>query len=105
MANPVPVTPAAMRFSRPLLDACAAALAEVLKFVYPADSVLSRFFREHPKVGQRDRATIAETVYAVLRRGRLLERLLGGTFSRDALPRDAVLAAWAGLLGANLKEL
>lgn len=105
MANPVPVTPAAMRFSRPLLDACAAALSEVLKFAYPADSVLSRFFREHPKVGQRDRATIAESVYAVLRRGRLLERLLGGTFSRDALPRDAVLAAWAGLLGANLKEL
>ena len=94
-----------MRFSRPLLEACAAALAEVLKFVYPADSVLSRFFRGHPKIGQRDRATIAETVYAVLRRGRLIERLLGGALSRDALPRDAVLAAWAGLLGANLKEL
>ena len=99
------VTPPAMRFSRPLLDACAAALGEVLKFAYPADAVLSRFFREHPKVGQRDRATIAESVYAVLRRGRMLERLLGGTLSRGAMPRDAVLAAWAGLLGANLKEL
>ena len=105
MAPPIPAAPPAMRFSRPLLDTCAAALAEVLKFAYPADAVLSRFFRAHPKVGQRDRATIAESVYAVLRRGRLLERLLGGTLSRDALPRDAVLAAWAGLLGANLKEL
>ena len=100
-----PAVPPAMRFSRPLLDTCAAALAEVLKFTYPADSVLSRFFREHPKVGQRDRATIAETVYTVLRRSRLIERVLGGALSRDALPRDAVLAAWAGLLGANLKEL
>jgi len=95
----------AMRFSRPLLDTCAEALGEVLKFIHPADAVLSRFFREHPKVGQRDRATIAETVYAVLRRSRLLERLLGGTLSRGAMPRDAVLAAWAGLLGANLREL
>jgi len=101
----IAATPPAMRFSRPLLDACAAALAEVLKFSYPADSVLSRFFRSHPKIGQRDRATIAETVYAVLRRGRLLERVLGGALSREAAPRDAVLAAWAGLLGANLKEL
>jgi len=77
----------------------------VLKFAYPADSVLSRFFREHPKVGQRDRAAISETVYAILRRGRLLEKVLGRALYGGALPRDAVLAAWAGLLGANLKEL
>ncbi len=88
------------RFSRPLLDAAAAALAEVLEFAYPADAVLSRFFREHSKLGQRDRGTVAETVYAVLRRRRLLEHLAG-----PASPRDTVLAAWAVLLGANLKEL
>ena len=88
------------RFSRPLLDAAASALAEVLEFAYPADAVLSRFFREHSKLGQRDRGTVAETVYAVLRRRRLLEHLAG-----PASPRDTVLAAWAVLLGANLKEL
>ncbi len=92
--------PTPQRFSRPLLDAAAAALAEVLELAFPADAVLSRFFREHPRLGQRDRATVAETVYAVLRRRRLLEHL-GGTAS----PRDAVLAAWAVLIGANLKEL
>ena len=95
----------ATRFSRPLLDACSAALAAVLKFAYPADTVLSRFFRDHPKVGQRDRAMISETVYAILRRGRLLERVLGRALHDGVLPRVAVLAAWAGLLGANLKEL
>ena len=92
--------PANTRFSRPLLGACAAALAEVLKFAFPADAVLSRFFREHPKLGQRDRATVAETVYSVLRRRRLIEWLLG-----EAAPRDMVLAAWVTLLGANLKEV
>src|SRR3990172_5472445 len=70
VAAPIPAAPPAMRFSRPLLDTCAAALAEVLKFAYPADAVLSRFFRLHPKVGQRDRATIAESIYPALRRGR-----------------------------------
>lgn len=105
MAQSLPASETPMRYSRPLLDACAAALGEVLSFKYPADAVLSRFFREHPQVGQRDRATIAETVYAVLRRSRLLERLTGGAPPRGATPRDAVLAAWAGLLGANLREL
>lgn len=95
----------APRFSRPLLDACSAAIAEVFKFAYPADSVLSRFFREHPRVGQRDRSAISETAYAMLRRGRLLEKVLGRALRDGVVPRDAVLAAWAGLLGANLREL
>ncbi|MGI4815995.1 MAG: RsmB/NOP family class I SAM-dependent RNA methyltransferase [Janthinobacterium lividum] len=45
-----------------------AALTEVLKFVGPADAVLSRFFRANPKLGHQDRGIIAEAVYAVLRR-------------------------------------
>ena len=97
---PLPPHPAPPRFSRPLLDATAAALSEVLEFAFPADAVLSRFFREHSNLGQRDRRTVAETVYAVLRRRRLLEHLAG-----PASPRDTVLVAWAVLLGANLKEL
>lgn len=97
MANELPVN---TRFSRPLLAACAAALTELMRFEFPADAVLSRFFRTHPKLGQRDRATVAETAYAVLRRRRLIEWLLG-----EAQPRDMVLAAWVTLLGANLKEV
>ena len=97
---PLPPHPAPPRFSRPLLDATAAALSEVLEFAFPADAVLSRFFSGQYKLGQRDRGTVAETVYAVLRRRRLLEHLAG-----PASSREAVLAAWAVLLGANLKEL
>ncbi len=43
------------------------ALRDVLRFTGPADVVLSRFFREHPKLGSRERGAIAEAVYALLR--------------------------------------
>ena len=89
-----------MRFSRPLLDACAAAFAAVLPLEEPADAALSAFFRGHPKIGQRDRALIADSVYAALRRRRLLERLV-----LPASPRRMVLASWTALLGASLREL
>lgn len=89
-----------MRFSRPVLEACAAAFAAVLPLEHPADSTLSTFFRAHPKIGQHDRSTIAESVFAALRRRRLLERVAG---TRN--PRRLVLATWAALLGANIREL
>lgn len=43
------------------------ALREILRFTGPADVILSRYFREHPKLGPRERNAIAEGVYAVLR--------------------------------------
>ncbi len=43
------------------------ALREVLRLTGPADVVLSRFFRDHPKLGSRERGVIAEAVYAMLR--------------------------------------
>jgi len=43
------------------------ALREILRFTGPADVVLSRYFREHPKLGPRERHAVAEGVYAVLR--------------------------------------
>jgi 16S rRNA (cytosine967-C5)-methyltransferase len=57
-----------------LLNAAVAATAGLLTFAQPADAALSAFFRAR-KSGARDRAFIAETAYAVLRRKRLLERL------------------------------
>jgi 16S rRNA (cytosine967-C5)-methyltransferase len=42
-------------------------LREILRFTGPADSVLSRYFREQPKLGGRDRGIIAEAVYGLLR--------------------------------------
>jgi 16S rRNA (cytosine967-C5)-methyltransferase len=89
-----------MRFSRPLLDACTAAFAAVLPLAEPADAALSTFFRSRPKIGQRDRALIADSAYAALRRRRLLDRVVG-----KASPRRMVLATWCVLLGASLREL
>ncbi|RJG06764.1 RsmB/NOP family class I SAM-dependent RNA methyltransferase [Noviherbaspirillum cavernae] len=42
-------------------------LREVLRFTAPADGTLSRYFRDHPKLGSRERNAIAEGAYAVLR--------------------------------------
>jgi 16S rRNA (cytosine967-C5)-methyltransferase len=89
-----------MRFSRPLLDACTAAFEAVLPLEEPADAALSGFFRGHPRIGQRDRALVADSVYGALRRRRLLERLV-----LPASPRRFVLASWTLLLGASLREL
>jgi hypothetical protein len=44
------------------------ALEAVLPLHSPADTALRRFFREHPEMGRRDRALVAETVFDVLRR-------------------------------------
>lgn len=42
-------------------------LREVLRFAGPADVTLSRYFREHPKLGGRERHAVAEGVFSVLR--------------------------------------
>ncbi len=56
-----------------LLDACAELTALALKFAHPADAVVSRYFRDHRNLGPRERATLAETVYNVLRQKLLFE--------------------------------
>jgi len=53
---------------RALLDAAAELVARVLRFDHPADAVVSRHFRENRALGPRERATLAETTYNVLRR-------------------------------------
>ncbi len=58
-----------------LLEASADLVGLVLKFDHPADSVVSRFFREHRALGPRERATLAETVYTVLRKKLLFDHL------------------------------
>lgn len=85
-----------------LLDACADLVAQVLRFEHPADAVVSRYFREHRSLGPRERATLAETAYAVLRRKLLFEHFAGsGSGSRErrlailgfAGPRDFLKSA------------
>ncbi len=56
-----------------LLDACAELVRLTLKFDHPADAIVSRYFRDNRGLGPRERATLAETVYAVLRKKLLFD--------------------------------
>ena len=56
-----------------LLDACSELVRLTLKFDHPADAIVSRFFRDHRGLGPRERATLAETVYTVLRKKNLFD--------------------------------
>ena len=85
-----------MRPSRALLAHAATALAELLTFSRPADQALSAYFRSHRNLGQQDRAFIAETVFAVLRRKRSLEAAAG-----SAAPRELVIAALVRVFGLS----
>jgi len=76
------------------------ALTIVLPLVAPADVTLKQFFRANPQLGSRDRAVIAESIYAVLRRRRLLEYLVP-----HGVPRRLALAALVKLNGFSLKQL
>ena len=58
-----------------LLDACAELVRLTLRFEHPADATVSRFFRDHKGLGPRERATMAETVYTVLRKKLLFDHL------------------------------
>ncbi len=58
-----------------LLEAASDLVLRVLRLDHPADAVVSQFFREHRGLGPRERATLAETAYAVLRKKPLFEQL------------------------------
>jgi len=57
------------------LAALAAAIERVAPLTGPADAALSAFFRAHGEMGARDRAFVAEGLFAYLRRKRSLEAL------------------------------
>ncbi|MCB1998110.1 MAG: RsmB/NOP family class I SAM-dependent RNA methyltransferase [Burkholderiaceae bacterium] len=85
-----------------LLDLTTELLRAVLRLDQPADSVVSAFFRQHRKLGPRERHTLAETTYAVLRRKPLFEHLaaLGGDKKPNALKvplmRRLAILGWQG---------
>ena len=58
-----------------LLDVCSELVRLTLKFDHPADAVVSRFFRDNRGLGPRERATLAETTYTVLRQKLLFDQL------------------------------
>ena len=89
-----------MRASAALLRHAEAAAGELLLFAAPADQTLSAYFRKHRNLGQQDRAFIAETAFAVLRRKRSLEAAAGSTE-----PAALVVAALVRILGFSGRAL
>ncbi len=85
----------------PLFKSAAELLGAILAGNSPADAQMERHFRANPKLGMRDRGSIAETVYACLRRRRLLEYLASGKTTGGAPPEGIVAAALVLLQTAN----
>ncbi|MBB3225001.1 RsmB/NOP family class I SAM-dependent RNA methyltransferase [Pseudoduganella umbonata] len=56
-----------MRLPPAVLASAEEVLREILRFAAPADTTLSRYFKDHPRLGGRERGAIAECIYAVLR--------------------------------------
>lgn len=89
-----------MNLARAQLQAIVDALTVILPARAPADAQLRQFFREHKSLGQHDRALVADTVYAALRRRRLLEHV-----TPHATPREIALAAIVKLQGVGLGQI
>jgi 16S rRNA (cytosine967-C5)-methyltransferase len=77
-----------------LLDLCGELLRSVLKFDSPADGLVSMFFRKHKALGTRERHTLAETTYAVLRQRLLYQHLAQS--GQGPLERRLAMLAWQG---------
>ena len=90
-----------MRFTPALFNHTEALLSELLRSTFPADLVVSRYFRQNRELGHADRGFVAETVYSVLRRKRSLSARCGD----DVTSRRLLLATLACVQGLNRREL
>ena len=90
-----------MRFSAALFRHAEALLSELLRSPFPADQVVSHYFRQHRELGHADRGFVAEAVFAVLRR----KRSLSARCADEVTSRRLLLAALACLQGMNRREL
>ena len=77
-----------------LLDLTTDLLRAVLRLDQPADGIVSAFFRQHKTLGPRERHTLAETAYAVLRQRLVLQHLAQS--GSGPLERRLAILAWQG---------
>ena len=89
-----------MKISAESFEHAVTALTAVLRFDYPADGILSRYFREHRQIGPADRTFVAEAVFGVLRKKRLLDHV-----TADGRARALLLAWLTRVQGLNTREL
>ena len=80
-----------------LLDLSTELLRSVLKFDAAADGLVSMFFRKHRDLGPRERHTLAETTYTVLRQRLLYQHLAQAAKGAEgAVERRLAILAWQG---------
>lgn len=82
------------------LDLVIRALRSILPLEHPADATLRHFF-QHERIGSKERALVAETIFGVLRHRLFLEQAC----AQEATPRRMSLAYWIRFGGYNLREL
>jgi 16S rRNA (cytosine967-C5)-methyltransferase len=88
-----------------LLELATELIHRVLQLQHPADGVVSDFFRQHRALGSRERHTLAETTYAVLRERLLFQHLAQS--GKGEMERRLAVLAWhgnEGFLRAALSE-
>ena len=89
-----------MKITPTQFEQAVTALVAVLRLDFPADSVLSRYYREHRDIGPADRTFVAEAVYGVLRKKRLLDHV-----TTTGKARELLLAWLTRVQGLNMREL
>ena len=77
-----------------LLELSTDLLHKVMQFDSPADRVVSDFFRFHRALGSRERHTLAETTYTVLRQRLLFQHLAQS--GKGEMERRLALLGWQG---------
>lgn len=84
-------SPAAIR-----IEQLRAVLDQALKWIHPADAVLSRWMRMNPKMGARDRSELADAFFKVLRHVRLYRHLAES--GQGPLSRRLAIMGLAGVM-------
>jgi 16S rRNA (cytosine967-C5)-methyltransferase len=77
-----------------LLELTTELVHRVLELEHPADGVVSDFFRAHRALGSRERHTLAETAYTVLRQRPALQHLARS--GKGEMARRLAVLAWQG---------
>ena len=77
-----------------LLELATELIHRVMQFQHPADGVVSDFFRQHRTLGTRERHSLAETTYTVLRERLLYQHLAQS--GKGEMERRLAILAWQG---------
>jgi 16S rRNA (cytosine967-C5)-methyltransferase len=74
-----------MRLPPAILGNAEEVLREILRFTSPADVTLSRYFKDHQRLGGRERGAVAECIYSILRNKTFYTDFAGTTMRRLVL--------------------